>query len=53
MLSVNYDGLLGDNNSLIDAQVFWYIPRNSTMLDINLAKLTGSYGFTTDYYRTA
>lgn len=52
-LLINYDGMLGDNNVLADAQIFWYIPRNTTMLTVSQDKLLSSdYNFKTDYYRT-
>ena len=50
-LTVHYDGALGSDDSLAEAQIFWYIPRYSTMLDVHKDHLV-SQGFTTDYYRT-
>ena len=49
-LIVHYKGLMGNDNLLVGAQVYWYVPRNVTMLDINKNKLSE---FTTDYERTA
>ena len=52
VLKVSYNGILGDNNSLSDGYLYWYVPRNTTMLSVN-AKRLKSLGFSTDYYRTA
>lgn len=54
-VTVHYRGLMGDDELLSGAQVFWYIPRNATMLNVDVNKLTDADGlnFTTDYYRTA
>jgi hypothetical protein len=35
-VKVQYDGEKGGNEQLIDAQVFWYIPKNSSMLTYSL-----------------
>lgn len=47
-LKVRYEGLAGLDEQLIDGQVFWYIPKNSTMLSYSL----DDYGadFTHDDY---
>jgi hypothetical protein len=50
-LFVEYDGLLGGNENLVGAQIFWYVPRHSTMLTVDLNKLR-NLGFSTDYHRT-
>ena len=50
-LFVEYDGLLGGNENLVGAQIFWYVPRHSTMLTVDLNKLK-NLGFSTDYHRT-
>lgn len=54
-ITIHYNGLMGDDELLSGAQVFWYIPRNATMLNVDVNKLTDENGlnFTTDYYRTA
>jgi len=52
-LSVHYDGILGKDELLLNAKVFWYVPRNSTMLTVDAEKLRDDYGFTSDYFRTA
>lgn len=57
-LLLNYDGLLGGNELLIGASVYWYIPRNSTMLTVNASQLTALTDdevprFSSDFYRTA
>lgn len=51
-LSVHYRGLMGDDELLSGAEVFWYVPRNATMLSVDVKKLK-DLGFSTDYYRTA
>ena len=51
-LSVHYRGLMGDDELLSGAEVFWYVPRNATMLNVDVNKLK-DLGFSTDYYRTA
>lgn len=35
-LTVRYEGLLGGNEILLDGQIFWYIPKNATMLTYDL-----------------
>jgi hypothetical protein len=50
-LFVEYDGLLGGNENLVGARIFWYVPRHSTMLTVDLNKLR-NLGFSTDYHRT-
>lgn len=52
-LSVHYDGILGKDELLLNAKVFWYVPRNSTMLTVDAEKLRDDYGFTSDYFRSA
>ena len=58
-LQLSYQGLLGGNEVLAGASVYWYVPRNSTMLSVNATKLiavddeTKKPEFGSDYYRTA
>ena len=35
-LTARYEGLLGGNEVLLDGQIFWYIPKNATMLTYDL-----------------
>ena len=50
-LKLTYDEKFGGNDALKEAQVYWYVPLNSTMLTFNETKL-GTLGFTTDYKAT-
>lgn len=52
VLKLSYDGLFAGNEALCGAQVFWYIPRHTTMLAANDSNLKNHNGFTSDYYRT-
>lgn len=52
-LTLKYDGVLGGNENLAGAQIFWYVPRNATMLTVDVNDLKSTYGFSTDYYRVA
>jgi len=56
-LRLHYDGLFGGDEVLAGAAVYWYLPRNATMLTANVNRLTNAEGdrkaFSTDYYRTA
>lgn len=52
-LQLEYDGVLGGNENLAGAQIYWYIPRNATMLNVDVNNLKGTYGFSTDFYRVA
>ena len=57
-LRLHYNGLLGGDESLIGASIYWYVPRNATMLTVNVNKLTELGDnerpvFNSDYYRSA
>lgn len=52
-LQLEYDGVLGGNENLAGAQIYWYIPRNATMLNVDVNNLKGTHGFSTDFYRVA
>ena len=52
-LQMEYNGVLGGNEKLAGAQIFWYIPRNATMLTVDVNNLKNTHGFFTDYYRVA
>lgn len=62
-LKLRYEGTLGGDENLAGAQVFWYLPRNVTMLTANVSRLTTARdstnddekftAFSTDFYRTA
>ena len=47
-LRCHYDGTLGGDELLSGAGIYWYVPRNSSMIDVNVTELK-SRGFTTDY----
>lgn len=47
-LRVKYDGELGKDEYLNGAQVYWYIPKNSTMLSYSNEDFPGKWGFTND-----
>ena len=47
LIKCSYDGLFAQDEALIDAGVYWYIPVESTMLDYDLEYLK-SQGFSTD-----
>ena len=51
-LSVHYNGLLSGDEALAGAQVYWYVPRDTTMVTVDADDLK-ERGFSTDYYRTA
>jgi hypothetical protein len=40
--------LLGGNEALAEAQVYWYVPTHGTMLTTNDSDLCNSYGFVSD-----
>ena len=49
---------MGGDESLIGASIYWYVPRNATMLTVNVDKLTELDDnerpvFNSDYYRSA
>lgn len=48
MISCTYDGVLSGNEALAGAEVFWYIPVNSTMLTYDRDYLVEDLGFYTD-----
>lgn len=52
-LDLEYNGVLGGNENLANAQIFWYVPRNATMLTVDANSLINNYDFATDYYRSA
>ena len=52
-LQMEYNGVLGGNEKLAGAQIFWYVPRNATMLTVDMNNLKGTHEFFTDYYRVA
>ena len=43
----HYDGLLSSDDALINARIYWYIPKNSTMISYDREFLLGK-GFDTD-----
>lgn len=48
MINCTYDGVLSGNEALAGAEVFWYIPINSTMLTYDRDYLVEDLGFYTD-----
>lgn len=48
MLQCTYDGVLSGNEALAGAEVFWYIPLNSTMLTYDRKYLVEDLGFFSD-----
>jgi hypothetical protein len=47
-LKLSYQGLLGGNETLAGAQVYWYVPTNATMLTTNDSDLVSKYKFASD-----
>lgn len=56
-LHLEYSGLLSDKTVLADATIYWYVPRNKTMLKIDPSKLITKKDddgkFNSDFYRSA
>lgn len=48
MLQCTYDGVLSGNEALAGAEIFWYIPLNSTMLTYDRKYLVEDLGFFSD-----
>jgi hypothetical protein len=47
-LRCRYDGLLAKDEALVNAGIYWYVPKNSTMLTVDKEDLLENYGFVTD-----
>jgi hypothetical protein len=47
-LRCHYDGLLAKDEAMVSAGIYWYVPKNSTMLVVDKDELINTYGFVTD-----
>ena len=48
----HYDGLQAKDNAFINGQIYWYVPRVSTMIDIDEDDLINSRGFVVDDHKS-
>jgi hypothetical protein len=47
----HYDGLLAKDNALVNGQIYWYVPKQSTMIEVDIDDLIKK-GFVIDEERS-